>query len=468
MFSIFYPVLTLSLPRFYYPYSVLYVSSKLYSYQVKQFEEYTKLLNNNKKEICKRKSEYSFKVDYCIDNLKTLESAQFSTGNDINNKISKLSKYSEFVFILCDGVIPTIDLNNLKTDNIVYISNETDLYEDNIIKKYSKESLFSYLTVNTAKAIQKITKASLNEKAKPFFDMADKLLGKIELEDDSLPDTYPDTPILNLSIVGDIKKKVSYLSISGIRLKIVNSDLNVNYLYSYRSEIDQESKDIRTYFYTVDRESHYRLYGSVFYKINVEQYGIIMFDTYRSIHEIVFFDDFWAVISINYDKYFLQVYHFMAKSFNWIVCGRLLYLAHNNTESFGEKNLLNITLINSYPRTTLSQRRTNDIQTVEIQPFGDWSVIKNKPKIAINYDPNAYYLRRNETVEKMFSISDPEVPYSYVVKYKRKNYEKKLGYILGIIYVIIFSLILIVIAIVHRPKNESTSEEEISDNNDYL
>lgn len=464
MYLLLFLILTKLMPNSFPPYSIIYVCTTLTEYQIKEFEEFVRLINDDRQEYCRINPEYLTPIEECVKKLDNIDGVQFSTGNDINTKISRVSKNSEFLFILCDGIGDVVNFSNLKTELVVYLSYETDIYSSNEIGKYPVN--YGKLMTNTLKSIQRITRNTHMPESKSFFDIADRLLGEEVKEYGD--DLYPTTPILNVSIEGNIKSKVSCLSTSNIRIKIVNNDLNIHYLYCYDSEIDQESKDINTTFYISDRNSHYRLYGKAFYKFHVEQYGIIMFDSLKSAHQMIIYPDYWAVISSSYNDYYLHVYHLMAKSYNWIVCGRILYI-YPFSSDIGDDNLINISVISNMPRRTLSNEKYTK-NRIEIIAIGNWSSVRKKPKISINFDPDVFYFYNNATVTSMFSINESKLPYSYIPREKlvtptspnfgKKNNGLVIGYICGVTYVVVLSLILITIAFVYRPKKVNLSEDE--------
>lgn len=444
------------------PYSILFVCSELYSYQIKQFEKFVDLLNNNVNKLCKKLKSDSDDVKNCKNFYKFLENAQFSTGNDINGKIQKISKYTEFLFILCDGKIESMDLGKLKSNCAVFISYETDIYQSYQINEFNFNIIQNF-TMNTIKAIHKITRSSYCKRSRSLHLLSEKMFDGID------PSNYQssDSSIMNVSIIGNLNNKVSFLSISKINLKVTNSELNIHSLYLDDSEIDQNSKDIRSVFLIFTINSHMRRYGTVFDKIHTDQYGLDMTDSYDSKMVIIFTDWLWAVGSYknNLPEYLYLVHYQLAKTFNLITNIKTFYFYPNNT-NIGEKKFVNLTITHNSFRTTLSKKRKSNLNDIEIIPIGNWSGVDFKPKVSLNYDINKYRLMIKNDVKSLFSIDEPQNIFSYVPKNMRVRNEQKIGIICAIAFILIMIIIFIIISIIYRPKKESSDEDNSFD--DYI
>lgn len=433
-------------------YSIIFVSSEGQN----KFESFVELLNNNKNKLCQDLYRYEYEIQSCEDLYAPLQNAIYTTGRNINSNLKKVSESAEFLFIIVDEVYETIDFNNLIVENVVFLSYDPYMYYNYGINKLDLTNIKNYSS-NTIKAIQRITSKIYGESAQSFASLCGQL---IESSHESNRKTSAD--FLTVSIEGNIKSKVSFLSISNINLKIIHNDLNIHTLYSYNSRIDSNSLWVGSTNFIANPRSY------SFDKVHVEQWGLIMYDEINSFHMVNFREESWCVKSTNDgldNDYCFIVPKTCANYFNWIVRGRTIYLSAS-PYSIGEKNNINISIIYDLPRRSLLD--TLSYYNVEIIPYGNWSKYKNKPKVTINYDKDLFHLDYNMSVASMFSIEE-ESPYSYkpinrkkkipVVK-KQKN-SKMIGIICGILFVIACTILFVTIAIIYRPKNHSSEEEQL-------
>lgn len=341
----------------------------------------------------------------------------------------------------------TINFNKLKSMNTVFISYEPDmyyLYHANIVSStYLKK--FSY---NIIDAIQKITSRFDNEKSKPFIELCKRINGPIKNENIKQLNDY-----LTVSISGNIKNKVSFLTVSNINLKIENDDLNIHSLYLYNSSIDLLSKNIRTTFFIIDKTTNM---SGRFDKIQVEQYGFQILDRYESFHQIFLFNDQWCVKSQNDGigpNNCYRIPYSCAKSFNWIVCGKYFYITPYEMNFM--PRIINISIISQYPRKSLLS-----LYPAQIIPYGNWSNCKYRPKIIVTFNPSDFMLKYNSTTKSMFSITE-EKPYNYIILNRKLASDKIIGYCCGVLFVLTAIIIFVIIAIIYRPKKIISLEEQL-------
>ena len=80
-----------------------------------------------------------------------------------------------------------------------------------------------------------------------------------------------------MNIVGNIKKKVSYLIVSSCTVTFTQNDLDINSFFLYGGEIANESKKIRTNFFIFDSETYNLNYDKMqntdIVKVNQLSYG---------------------------------------------------------------------------------------------------------------------------------------------------------------------------------------------------
>lgn len=425
-------------------YSIIFISSQRKS----QFERFVEELNDDKGKFCEKIYSYSSDQHYCKVLYGPLQSVKFSSGSHINDNIKKASKYSEYLFIILDEAYETINLNKLKNQNVVFISYDTDMYYKYHINEFGYHNLYN-ISYDMIKMIQKITNKVTDEKARSFTKICDKLIGTDKTKKSKASDS-----MLSVSIEGNIKNKVSFLSVSNIILNIVNDDLNIHSLYFYNSKIASSSKTVKSTFFIADSSCSL---GSSFSKISVEQFGFQMYDKKESWHQIFFFNNQWCVTSKNDNLepgYCYLVPYSCATIFNWIVRGNQLYITPEHLDF--SPTTVNITIIDEMPRSSLLYY--NDI---EIIPYGNWSYSISRPKIIVTYDSSKYRLRYQSNAQYMFSVTE-EKPYSYVPINRTSTDPNLIGIICGIVFIVVLTIIFIIIAVVYRPKKYLSEEEKLT------
>lgn len=447
MFCIFCLFYSVYVPK----YSLIFVSSN----RQYEFENYVELLNENKNKLCEQTNFDD--ISYCKALYETMQIAKAATGFNVNDKIKEITKSSEFLFILCDDVYETIDFNNLKKEMVTFLSYEPDMYYDYGINNLDTNH-FENFTKNIIRAIQRATHIVNNKDSQSFSYLCEQIVGPIEKDKKIKIDE-----VLKVPIEGNIKGKVSFLTVSNIMLNIVNNDLNCNSLYMNNAIFNPDSLLVKTKFFVTNPVL---TTTTTLDKVRAEQYGYLMIDSVFSRHTIQFTDDSYCVASTNYGLINGVCYpapKICGKTFNWIVYGRKFELYA--TESIGE-NELNISFMNEYSRPSLQSYTYYD---AIFSTRGYWDSIEKKPKITLNYDKDMYNIDVTELDELGFII-DEERPYSYSPLNKEQSgpNQKVIGIICGVIFVVILTVILIVIAILYRPKKENSIEEKMNEGVDEI
>lgn len=426
-------------------YSIIFISSQNES----QMQNFTRMLNDDKDKLCKIIHEYEVHQSDCKKLYAPLQNALSSDGSNINNIIKKVSKYSEYLFVICDHSLESLDFNNLPNQNIVFIEFDQNMFYTFGIQKFGLNHLRN-LTVNTIKAIYGITSNINDEKAKSFSALCQKIIGPIEKTDQQ----KSSEKYLKLSIEGNIKDKVSCLIIKNIKLNIVNNDLNINSLFMYDSALDENSKNIRTTFFLMDPQSIIDEESQD--KVHVEQYGRLMIDRHNSDHYIYFYDDQYCVASTYYGH--IGDFCYVARKsygniFNLIARGNYFRFILEG-QNLGQSTL-NITLMDYNPRVTL-------LEDVMFYPYGNWTNISEKPKIIITYKSDDFSIDTSY-LENMGFLVEHKSSYSYVPLDRQpfRLKPKYIGIICGILFVVVLTIILIIIAVIYRPQKEISMEEEL-------
>lgn len=433
-------------------YSIIFISSQNES----QMQNFTRMLNDDKDKLCKIIHEYEVSQSYCKNLYAPLQNALSSDGSNINNIIKKVSKYSEYLFIICDYSLEALDFNNLPNQNVVFIEFDQYMFYSFGIRKFGLNHLRN-LTVNTIKAIYRITSNINDEKAKSFSALCQKIIGPIEMANQQ----KNSEKYLRISIEGNIKDKVSCLTIKNIKLNIVNNDLNINSLFMYDSTLDKNSKNIRTTFFLMDPQSIIDEESQD--KVHVEQYGRLYLYRHISDISIYFYDDQYCVASTYRGKkgdYCYKARKSYGNIFNLIARGSIFRFILEG-QNLGQSTL-NITLMYFDPRVSL-------LENVNFYLNGNWTSISEKPKIIITYESD-YFNIDTTYLKDMGFLVENESLYSYVPLNRQpfRLKPKYIGIICGILFVVVLTIILIIIAVLYRPPKEISMEEELEKDIDNI
>lgn len=198
-------------------YSYIWVD---YSYPPGRYDEYEDYYNKDQKEELKSKcTSYSGdEKDKCEAIAKAFKKIVISNGADLDKRLGKIPKETDFLYYIGPTTDYEINLNSLKSQMAVSIDSEdaTDPYSTNKISIKDRIS----------KAIQyrfdKMMKVSFSGSQESII----KLTNEINHKNNKIPQ-YGTT-----LLVGDIKKKCSFLIISHQTVTFRN-DLDVDNLYFY-------------------------------------------------------------------------------------------------------------------------------------------------------------------------------------------------------------------------------------------
>ena len=226
---------------------------------------------------------------------------------------------------------------------------------------------------------------------------------------------------------------------------------------------DSNSKMVKTtYFATTPKTTTI----VTFDKVRVQQYGYLMYGYKECKHLIEFQKDNYCIKSSDDGLPENKCYPAPKKCgrvFNWIAYGNTYYLQHSNEPNIGE-NEVNISLISSYPQTTLKAYYFYSANFI----VDEWTN-SHKPKVTITYNKNWYSLTTYDLIKNGFTVNS-ENPYEYVPLNKEPFIidSNLIGVICGVVFIVLMIIIFIVIAVIYRPKKDVSIEEEINAENEQI
>lgn len=418
------------------------------SFNEKEMEALLANVKKNPEEACKEDEEEGYELSpdelqYCISLYKAFQQIKVSEdGSDINDKLKLFSKDNELLVI--NGVFTTeIDFNNLKSQMAVTINafptDEGDEDEARTLVKKMIKAKFD----GTFKSLMRL--GPINKR---------KVKADDETGDDE--DEYCGSVI---SMIGNVKDKVSYLALYGAELKVVKSDLNVNSIYfGACSYFHSGTKKATSNLIVASFHMHSTLMKAKQH-FDTEQYGLYLDIDLGESPDINFASKEWVVIDHYKRKY--NIPYEYAKKFNLVTVSDEFKV---NCEDKTLDNFLPIN-ISIYDESELVGRALLENQKSKIKITGTgWEGIPmdKRPKIDLIYDTNDYEL--DESSKDLFQISEntktePEKPP------KKKN---KTGMIVGIVValVVVIVIVVVVVVIVIRKKKaaaDSASQQEQDD-----
>lgn len=364
----------------------------------------------------------------CMAYINSLEGYFYSKGSDINSVLKKVSKATEYLIIVGFN-FGEIDFNNLKAQMVVHFE-----YDDT----YDEESY------RNKKHLHQMIKRMKKVK----FDGSEKSL--IEFGRTKKPSDFYDEVV---SIVGDMKKKVSYLDLNDGHFKFIKSDANCHTIYCEYAKINPESKKIRSDSF-IFGTTLYRTSGEYLFTddlVQVNQIGY--FPSSSNINElpISYHKNNWII----YDEssYYNDEIIIPYKSATTI--NTLSYATHYIIELDSESEIDSFKPINISigPSTGFFAKTLEKMAiTIEQRNF-DKVDIEKRPKITLVYDKDSYSFDQN--ANPGFKVDEQPI-YNYEPQ-NRSNGTTNVGMIVGIVVavVVVIVIVIVVVIIVLRKKKKA-------------
>lgn len=439
MLSILLPFLVLSKEYKYPKLTCILVGS---GFSQKDADDYNKDRKNNKVKRCEYWSSDAFdpqdRMDYddCIALLSSLIEYKYSDGSNFNNFLSGVSKATEYLYIEGSDM-DELDFSHLKSQMKVH------LY-------YSKPSNF--------KKMDKMQfYKSLKNKISSISTQAINNNKNIEASDNVI-----------LPLNGNIKEKVSFLSISGASIKIINDDLNIHSFYLLNSRLSSDSKQIKTNFFLVDKYQYDDNMRNI--KYDVDQFSFIPDFRDAKKYEVIYTN---KSIDINYTRYSQELklasipYEHMS-IFN--VISEVTNIVITLEDGVNPANLpgLNISVMEE-PSTDSPMSKQLSSNPIEITLNG-WENVEenNKPKVTLTYDKEKYSYSPSEGSSLKIT---PEDSYEYQPQNKpddsgpKSKGKSNVGMIVGIVVAVVVAIVIVIVVVIivirkKKAKQGSASEGE--------
>lgn len=264
-----------------------------------------------------------------------------------------------------------------------------------------------------------------------------------------------DDPIL---IIGNIKKKVSFLGIDEGYIKFIKADVDCHSLGLGNASIADDSKKIRTTFLLLGVISFENiselLHNSDFVQVNQLTFKINFYEDIK--YYITYTNDAWK---LNYDDRrsgrsgdddgFFTPYK-RASIFNLLSNGYQFVISRRDDTTLDSNPPINITSMKTYSYAEVWAKQLEN-HSISITQENFDNIDENKrPKITLSYDTNLYQF--DQEANKDFKNTQEE-KYSYKPP-NRKNIN--VGMIVGIVLacVVVVVVVIVVVIIVIRKKRQ--------------
>ena len=386
----------------------------------------------------------------CKRFIKSISSIVLSNGKDANKKLTEVSKKTEFLFYFVYSKHTNVDFNNLKTKMSVIMLPIN--FSQKIINNENKIDNIKQSILELSKKIMKssfITELDNNMK---FSQLVSEKDNKNKL--------------IEVIIDGSIKKKVSFLTISHLKVVFYN-DLNCENVFitsSMLSSLKKTSVVAKNFIVDANTYSLYKIPLT-----NVDQFSILDFN--KNIHKIPqyrisYLEKSWGIQigydeKFNNDEYNWSVSYLIAKKFSLICYSNHIFIeaVSTNLDKYSD---INITIIDEGLRDSapLLPQVLSENQVI-IESTGFDSISKSKwPSVVVTYDKSKFAI---DTSNLELKVKEKPL-YSYVPK----NAAIGIVLLVGIIALFVIIVIILVVVIVKKKKrsNMIKSLEKTLLNND--
>ncbi|KAK8835845.1 hypothetical protein M9Y10_040396 [Tritrichomonas musculus] len=373
----------------------------------------------------------------CRRFVKSISSIVLSNGKDVNEDLSEVSKKTEYLIYAVHTRHTNVDFKNLKNKMSVIMLPIS--FTSNLLNNENKIDNIKHLIFELSKKIMKssfITELDNNMKFSHLVsenDDKDKLIEVI--------------------IDGSIKKKVSFLTISHLKVVFYN-DLNCENVFITSSMLSSLKKTtVVAKNFIVDANTY------SLYKIpltNVDQFSILDFN--KNIHKIPqyrisYLEKSWGIQigydeKFNNDEYNWSVSYLIAKKFSLICYSNHIFIeaVSTNLDKYSD---INITIIDEGLRdyAPLLPLVLSENQVI-IESTGFDSISKSKwPSVVVTYDKSKFTIDTSNLELKASVQSD----YSE----NTQKVSASIGLIVGIVAVVVIVVIIILIVVVQKKKKAS-------------
>ena len=426
-------------------FSYLLVSESYTDEMADQMDQAWKESKDQLKQSCETYGDNSEECKAIVDAIQDLV---LSNGLNLNSKMSKISKKTEFLFFMdLYTEMHTVDFNHLPTKMAVFTVSidfnsldfkKPQLIINKIFKKFSK----------------KMIKASFDGSQKSILQLSKQFNRKKHTSASG-----------SLTFSGNIKDKVSFLTIISGTITF-EKNLSCDSFYLYSGKLTSYSDHIEVNHFIVDTETNENILKitAVINKIHVKEYSLMYIDTEYNYKYQISYSSFLMYLScldMDSDKFIKgwHAYQRIANSFCFIIYAHYIYIDVYSTDLDYYKNI-NVTIMREELR---SESPFLLDETVKIVSSDEWKKVKNPPKIIVTLAKSQYDV----------DASELNIPYEIqeIYTYKLKGSSSvNIGLIVGIVVavVVVIVIIIIVVVVVMKKKkkqvqNSTNDKEQKSD-----
>lgn len=394
-------------------------------------------------DIIKECKEY-YKESFCKDQFSYILNTIYTNDELLNQTLKDLSPNTNLLHITTEMFRGTIDFNVLLSKMVVYFEgtyHSLDPYNSNKHKMMLEAN---------KRLHEEMKKIKYDGSIMSFM----KLSKSLSFKNKSIKYEY----LERLSLVGDIRNKVPFITFDTVVLEVIDSDLNCENAYFSSVILTDNSRNINVTNLILEETSHR---GLQLEKINVTQYMI----------HLRYVDSKYRII---YQKENLKVYYYYSVSQGYM--DQNLDIPYTITKILGFYTTSDEIEINTDVRMsdfvfpdfnlTISGKFVDtpetltDTLTLKTNGWGKYS--GKIPKIFLAVDSDV--ILHTEEVESNVEIKRDTIPqYQYPEgKGDNKNNNKKIGLIVGIVVAVVAVIVIIVVVviIVRKRKSKQLSKSE--------
>lgn len=406
-----------------------------------QIEDTWEETKKNLKKSCNQQSgEYK---KYCKALVDSYQSFLLSDGSDIDKKMSKISKKTDFLFYVdIYSESHKVNFNKLNSQMAVFLVSFDFDYESANIKNYFNKTLLHFT--------EKLTKTSFDGSQKSMLSLANQFKSNKRMK----PKIDSST-----TIIGGINSKISFFTAAASTLNF-EGDLNCHSAYLVSCTMSSSSDKIRTTFLLVDEYTHDDLPSN---KIDVDQYAIVDINTNNYKYQIDYSSSSWRVYrttGYSFSSPFCSVPYSYAKTFSLIVYS--LYIEIDvSDKSLTVYSNVNVTVSEQGPQTTSP---LSSSEKVTICSTSNWNSVSNQPHLTLTLDQSKFE----------YDDSDLKLPlkvepmYSFKPKKVGPNVVMIIIIVVVCVVVVVIVIIIIVVVVKKRKKNavdnNSSGGDKLSSN----
>lgn len=392
-------------------------------------------------------------------------------SEDINPEISKIPNDADFLYIVSGDLDRTVDLNKLKRQMMVMFLSKREIDSKILSQNDKYEAIKQQILIIKDHFISNNLKLS----KKTMIQLSNTLSSKTTHKG---PKTYD----YDLNIKGNIKSKVSFLTIVKYKVKIFTNDLNCQSVYMNDCTIDDTGMKIKTDFFLANDDTHCELFGCndatshLYEMVETKQYSFVYFNRHyyeEDYYYITHSSNSWKVtiFSNDYDiddSHYITPYSF-CDVFSVYSSFLNIGIDYDEEDMQGVTKLkpLNLTVAYNGPTDQLPFE-FQEAETIMVASSNDvWEL---PLKLTLTYDKSVFSVDTSY-IPDTFAVTEESI-YIYTPSSSsgsdgnedgKKNNNKKTGMIVGIVVgvvVVIAIVVAVVIIVIKKKKNNASQNSE--------